>query len=204
MGRFSTRCLQVAGGEGEGGAAAEAFEVHAEVVGDDGEALGAAALKLAEQANERAHACCGEAAEALVPEQEEASRGGDPVDDGLQRFLLAGIGDVLEAVVEGEAALPAGEALALDDAAAELKAEGVAEGEGIGAADESFVGVEGGDGIVGRAERLAGAVEGDEGAEAGVLFEVGEGELIDVNVGRGEGLAAEEAAEGAGVLPFHG
>ena len=95
-------------------------------------------MEVAEEAQQLAGARGGEAAEALVPEQEEAGGGGDLLDDGVESFLLGGVGDLVEAVVEG-----------------------------------------------------------DEGAEAGVLLEVGEGDVVDVDEGWGEGLAAEEAAEGA-------
>jgi len=188
--------LEIAGGEGEVGAAPEAFEAEAEVVGGDGEALMLTALELAQQAEEFAGAGGREAAEALVPEEEEAGGGGDLLDDGVEGFLLGGVGDVLEAVVEGEAALPAGEAAVGDDAAAELLTEGVAQGEGVGALDEFGFGVEGGDRVVVGAEGFAGAVEGDEGAQTRFLFEIGEGDGVDVFVGEAWRAVAEVGAEG--------
>jgi hypothetical protein len=155
---------------------------------------------LAQEAEEATALFDGEAAEAIVPEQDEAGSGGDPFDDGIEGFLLAGVGDLLEAVVQREAALPAGKPAILDAATAELEAQGIAAGELVGAHDELGFGVEGGDGIVGRPEGFAGAVEGDEGAQAGVLFEVGDGDAVDVLVGEARWVVAEEVAEGVAVM----
>jgi len=154
-------------------------------------------LELAEEVEELAGAGVREAAEALVPEQEEAGGGGDLLDDGVESFLLGGVGDLVEAVVEGDEAAPAGEAAVGEAVAAEVGAEGIAVGVVEGATDESGLGVEGGDRVVVGGDGFAGAVKSDEGAETGVLFEVGEGDVVDVDEGWGEGLAAEEAAEGA-------
>ena len=187
------------GGEGEIGGLAEAVELLAEVGGDDGEPLLLAALEMTEEAKEAACLFRGEAAGALVPEEDEASAGGDLVDDGIEHRLSGGVGDIGEAVVEGEAALPAGEATRLDDAAAKLVAEGIAGGVLVGAHDELGLGVEGGDRIVMRTDGFAGAVKGDEGAEAGVLFEVGDGDAVDVLVGQARWVEAEVGADRSSV-----
>ena len=170
-------------------------EALAQVIGDDRGALRFAALEVPQEAEELARPGNGEAAQAVVPEQEKAGRGRCPFDDGVEGVLLAGVGDLLEAEVEREAALPAGEAAALDSTAAELVAQRIAAGELVGTHDELGLGVERGDGVVVGTEGCAGAVEGDEGTQASVLFEVGDGDAVDVLIGFTGRVDAEEVAK---------
>ena len=175
--------LEVGRGEGQVSCLAEAVELLAEMGRDDREPLLLAALEVLEQAQQAAGLGDGEAALPLVPEQKEASAGGDLVDDGVEHHLSGGVGDLSEAVIEGEASLPAGEATGADDAAAELLAEGIAVGEGVGTLDEFRFGVEGGNRVVVGSERLPSAVESDQGPKAGLLFEVRHRDAVDVLVG---------------------
>jgi len=175
-------------------------EAEVEIVGEDGHPLGLVALDFAEEGEQAAGAGGREAAEALVPEQEEAGRGRHSLDDSVEGFLLARVGDLLEAVIQREAALPAGEASPLDHATAELEAEGIAAGELVGAHDELGLGVKGSHWVVAGSEGFAGASEGDESTQAGVLFEVGDGDAVDVLVGFAGRVDAEEVTEGLAVM----
>ena len=89
-------------------------------------------------------------------------------------------------MVAGEAAAPAGAAAVAIAAAAEV----------VGEAGEAGRGVEGGDGV--GADGAAGAAEGDEGAAAGVLVDVRQGEAVGVYERRAGPLATKVGAEGGG------
>ncbi len=121
-----------------------------------------------------------ETGESHALENREPGIGGDEVDDRVEGFLLTRISQFRKDVVEGEAALPAGEAATGDAATPELEAQGVAVGKGVGAHHESGFGVEGGHWI--GTDGFAGTLQGNDRAQAGVLFEVRQGDLVDILV----------------------
>src|SRR5690606_29165903 len=124
---------------------AQTTEAFAEVRRDDGDAGGAVALEAAKQGEKLAEVLLRDAAPPSVQLDDDGGNGGDAFDDCLEGFLLGGVGNLLETVIERDETTPLRDgAIGI---ATEMGAEGVRLRALIGGHDQPGLSVEGDDGI---------------------------------------------------------